>query len=769
MAKKKVQPKKRGKPASASQKAAMGRLLKPTHILKASKPLRPMLQVNEPEAEQRPDPTVGIAPASKPWSGLQWDKLTGRPTAASENTGLKSDGMGPNSSTSGARTSSNEVTPSPSSNQPSTPLTELLMASIAQVQAEKGQPIELPDTVAGYTPTAEQREVLLAATQPGIRCLVLPAGAGAGKTSTLKMLEEVLPGQGQYTAFNRSLVNESKAKFKKARCSTTHGLAFGSIGKTFSHRLNSARMRSDQIASRLGISDMEITVDTGPDGKPTLRKLAAAFLAGQVLAAVRRFCQSADDRIDRKHFNLLAGIDPVGPDGSRPIKANSEVVRSYLLQFAEKAWADLSSMTGQLPFSHDVYVKLWQLGKGPNKPTIQADYILLDEAQDTAPVFLDVLKQQTHALLIFVGDSNQAIYEWRGAVDAMRAFPDAPRRMLSQSFRFGQRIADVANSILARLEEPTDLNLKGLESIPSVVIQREPLSNPNCVLTRTNAAAVTTIMEAQAAGKRTHLIASVDEVLAFVRAARDLQQGRTTSHPDLGCFSTWHEVVDYAKSDEGQELRLWVKLIEEFTVAWIISALENQVPEEQADLVVCTAHKSKGREWDSVKLASDFPPACRMSDADLRLLYVAATRAKRVLDISRCTPFLMHRDKVTGEESPGIKVTFTGPMPPMDEALYPERRVDTPTGSLLIAATTQERAEEIARKDGHAVLPTNGNGRAKTTEFSWANYSGKWCVAGPEGHVGEVVEVARKNGSKSKERLGSVIKQFPERCIYQTT
>ena len=65
--------------------------------------------------------------------------------------------------------------------------------------------------------------------------------------------------------------------------------------------------------------------------------------------------------------------------------------------------------------------------------------------------------------------THNSIYEWRGAVDAMKAFPGAPRRMLSQSFRFGQTVADVANSILATLDEPTDLVMRGCD-IPSRVI-----------------------------------------------------------------------------------------------------------------------------------------------------------------------------------------------------------------------------------------------------------------------------------------------------------
>lgn len=610
------------------------------------------------------------------------------------------------------------------------------------------------DGVAGYIPTPEQDEILKTAVKifngnGDTRCLVLPAGAGAGKTSTLKMLETVLTGSGQYTAFNRSLVQESKAKFRKARCSTTHGLAYGTVGKTFAHRLNGSRVRSDQVARVLGIDELSITTGTDEKGDPSLRRLSASWLTGQIMVAVRRFCQSADERIDRNHFKRIDGLDGSASNG-RLDWTNNDIVRDYLLPFAEKAWADLSSTSGTLPFSHDVYVKLWQLGKGPNKPLIPADYILLDEAQDTAPVFLDVLKQQTHAMLIFVGDSNQSIYEWRGAVDAMQAFPDAPRRMLSQSFRFGQRVADVANSILAGLENPTDLILKGLESIPSVVVTDAPLTRPKCVLTRTNAAAISTVMTAQESGLTTHIIASVEEVLSFVRAASDLQAGRPTNHQELGCFNKWSEVVQYAATDEGEDLRLWVKLIEEFSAARITKALEAQTPESEADLVVCTAHKSKGREWTSVQLAPDFPPACRMSDSDRRLLYVAATRAKRVLGLNGCPPFSAYKDR-DGRTSPGIKIVYTGPMPKLEEAAGVEKE--------------PRRVKEDRPAISHVPL-VHSNGVVKE-EFNWKNYNGKWCVSGPAGRSNQTVNVVRRNGSSSVERLGTIVKEFTDYSIYE--
>ncbi|EDS7587605.1 DNA helicase, partial [Salmonella enterica subsp. diarizonae] len=59
--------------------------------------------------------------------------------------------------------------------------------------------------------------------------------------------------------------------------------------------------------------------------------------------------------------------------------------------------------------------------------------------------------------------------------------------------------------------------------------------------------------------------------------------------------------------------------------------------EREADVTVCTAHRSKGLEWGTVKLYDDFAdilepemPADKRDD-ELNLLYVAATRARRTL------------------------------------------------------------------------------------------------------------------------------------------
>lgn len=508
------------------------------------------------------------------------------------------------------------------------------------------------ETVAGVVPTREQSAIIDAA-RAGVNPLVIEAGAGTGKTTTLRMLEEVLPGSGQYTAFNAKLVEESKDRFNLARCNTTHSLAFRPVGYRYKRRLNGPRVRGDDVAKMLKLDNMILRVERL--GETVRKTFHRGTLATWVLAAVRRFCQSDDKAIDAKHFPYIDGID-AAKDFKRGWD-NNNAVRKHLLPFAEKAWNDLRDENGCLPFFHDCYLKVWEL----SQPRINADYIMLDEDQDTSPVVVSILRQQKNAHLILVGDENQAIYEWRGAINARRAFPVAEPLMLTESFRFGQSVADVANSILRRLERPTALRMTGRADRGTRVLlgprvgenrsgEMDLSGDFDCLLCRTNAGAVGAMLRFVEQGKRPHLAGGNSDVVSFVMAAERLQQGLTTDHPDLHCFDSWVGVEDYAKSDEGEDMRLMVNLINKFRCRPIISALDNMPPENRADVVLSTSHKAKGREWDRVKLANDFRPIERMDDAELRVLYVAATRAKWLLDLRSCPPFC-------GPES--IQVMFT--------------------------------------------------------------------------------------------------------------
>ena len=652
---------------------------------------------------------------------------------------------------------SSDPTPAASSAVPSSipQATASSAASLAsKIACARAVSLRTPGTpIAGAVPNEEQEAILRIALElyEGLlaegnrpRCLVVVAGAGTGKTKTSQMTEQTLPGNGQYTAFNSELVQDAVKKFTKCAVNTTHSLAFRAVGKKFAHRLppNSPRMTSWQLARALGIENMNVVIaDGGPpdaEGKATDKDktISAKFLAGQVMTAIRRFCQSADRELSTHHFCYIDGIDM---ERSNPV--NNDLVKQYLLPFAHKMWNDLTRVDGSLPFSHDVYVKLWQLGTGENKPLIPADYILLDEYQDTAPVFVSILQQQTHALVILLGDDNQRIYEWRGAINAADEFSNAPRCPLSQSYRFGQVIADVANSVLSTLDKPTDLVMRGHPGIPSRVA---PVEQPRCFLYRTNASAIKRLMVSIEEGKRPYLYGGGSEVIRWCEAAEELKQGRKTEHPDLACFDSWQELKEYSETDEGEDLKLMVKLAEDFGAKEIATALKRMPSKEaDADLVISTAHKSKGREWDSVRLGPDFLLPTQMGDPDRRLLYVAATRAKLTLDVSQCPAFTGGYDRNLERQVPGLKVSYTVPMPSAeDQQKWKQAQQEAVQQARQDAPKTEATAQPI--KEVTATY-------AKLKDDSWGVRSTV------EVRPGQEVTVTTKAGLRKVEKIKKVV------------
>lgn len=467
-----------------------------------------------------------------------------------------------------------------------------------------------------FPPTPEQATII-EAFGTGTD-LVIQAGAGAGKTTTLRLLAQSAPRRrGLYIAYNRAIATDAAATFPSSiGCSTAHSLAYRAIGQAYRKRLNGGRVPAKDIARRLGIHEPQ---HLGSD----VRDVTPVQVARVTMDAVARFCRTADPELGRHHVPRVTGYETAG--------AHSALTR-LVFPLAQMVWRDLQTKTvGWAPFTHDVYLKMWQL----TRPNLGADYVLLDEAQDADPVIASIVGNQADAQRIAVGDSAQAIYEWRGAIDAMSKWP-GQRLTLSKSFRFGPAVAHEANRWLDLLDAP--LRITGHDPIPSIIA---PLETPDAVLCRTNGGAMREVMTHLGAGRRVALVGGGDQIKRLAYAARSLQDGKRTDHPELAAFESWDEVRDYVENDPaGSDLAVIVKLIDRYGSGALISAVMRLVPEESADVVVSTAHRAKGREWDHVKIASDFQPPRILEDGsqdearpeELRLAYVAVTRARRVLD-----------------------------------------------------------------------------------------------------------------------------------------
>ncbi|MFJ4691736.1 UvrD-helicase domain-containing protein [Streptomyces sp. NPDC088766] len=454
--------------------------------------------------------------------------------------------------------------------------------------------------------------------------LALQAGAGTGKTTTLTLLARTTTRRGRYLAYNRAIAQDATARFpKNVLCKTAHALAYAAVGHRYTRRLNAPRRPAWQTGQTLGITQAIRIAD---------REVTQRALSNATLRTVTRFCHTADEAITPHHVPHLRGLEDTD--------LHAELA-AHIVPFARKAWADLQHPEdGTVRFDHDHYLKIWAL----TRPKIHADFLLLDEAQDTNPVVEQIfLAQRDHAQLVMVGDSAQAIYHWRGAKDIMTAF-DGTQLALSQSFRFGPRLAAEANRWLALAEAP--IRLTGTSAVPTEI---GSVTLPDAVLCRTNVGAMAKVMTLMAAGLRVALAGGGDSLHSLALAARDLKEGRRTHHPELTLFPHWGALQDYASHDPaGRDLQPLVNLVDTHGTQTILTAVARLTPEPHAQVIVSTAHKAKGREWPRVLIADDFArPKDRnirgqttatsspdpIDGAEARLAYVAVTRTRYRLDL----------------------------------------------------------------------------------------------------------------------------------------
>ena len=456
--------------------------------------------------------------------------------------------------------------------------------------------------------------------------IVIEAGAGTGKTSTLRLMADVDPTKrGLYLAFNKAIQTEAAEKFRgtNVTAKTAHSLAYADFGRPMEHKLaKGQRMRSGDRAEALGLRSALMAQGEHSYEQSKITKNVATRLIGDT---VTNFCRSQNSEItpDLVPIPLALMLDEV----------QTQDAQNQISKFARKYWLDVLDPDGILPFTHDHYLKMFSL----TNPRLDYDYILFDEAQDADEGISGIVKAQTHAQVIAVGDRNQAIYGWRGATDALDAF-GGDRYQLTQSFRFGDAIADEANVWLDLLK--SDLRLIGSDKPSSVHETKNRV--PEAVLVRSNSGGIAEVIRAHEDGVSVAIAGKGKalQMMKLAEAAKSLQDKHYTYHPELDMFKSWSEVQDFVDEEETSDLKPFVKLIDAHGADFLIRAIERCVPESVARTVISTAHVAKGLEWKHVRIAEDFRAPGKDEDgnqkpldrAEAMLAYVAVTRAQRHLD-----------------------------------------------------------------------------------------------------------------------------------------
>jgi superfamily I DNA/RNA helicase len=446
------------------------------------------------------------------------------------------------------------------------------------------------------------------------------AYAGAGKTSTLvKMAESSPRRRGVYMAFNKSIAAEAIGKFPRSvMCKTAHALAFRAV--------SASGYTDEKMTKRLFSRDLKIPHGDLPSWVRGVKVPGEFSLNEQtykslLISTLTKFMQSGDEWPDETHAARVARLMA---DDMAEIREEYEVAVS---RAARRIWADMCNKSSAVPLGHDGYLKMWSL----TRPKMPADFLMVDEAQDLNGVLLSVIDAQD-CQIVSVGDSHQQIYAWRGAIDALKRLPGCECR-LTQSFRFGPEIAEFANRLLVAMGETVPLT--GRPDIDDRVKINGYVGDSDAVLCRTNSGVMGVAIEAQDSGRNVYVPGGTAELRALVQDAQDLKAGRPARSAELLGFSNFHEVVQFAQSDEGQSLRAFVSLVVKYGCGRLLGAIDLLLANPMDGcLTVSTAHKAKRLEWKSVELHDDFAVDEDVGMGERRLFYVAATRAQRELIVS---------------------------------------------------------------------------------------------------------------------------------------
>lgn len=488
-----------------------------------------------------------------------------------------------------------------------------------------------------FVRTPEQNEIIeTAKTTDGN--LIISAYAGAAKTTTLREIAIDMPDTTfLYLAFNKRTQLDAEDSFPpNVTAKTAHSLAYGKMRMFESHW----RKKLDE---RMFAKDYMAILDIPP--------VLGHVYGTAVFDTVKQFEYSDDEFVNHWHVpfevksKMRETIEKQLPYENKEKEFINQLRESHLQKavnrMAEEAqtlWDMKIDPGSKVPIEHDTYLKLWQL----SKPIINNyDVILYDEAQDANPVILDIVLQQK-IRQFYVGDKFQQIYRFRGAVDAMSKIK-AEDKYLTQSFRFGPAIAQIAAAILKdrKLVKP----IRGYDKIDSRVgnVNRKI---PYTHIFRTNAGLLREALFLSEGSVKVAVVGDIYNAVDKVNSAYNLYKQKKVTNLEIKQYDTWDELVELSKKNNNYELITITEFILEHgdDIPRLMKQLKEscRYPEESADVILTTAHKAKGREFDQVVLNHDFErrlikdgePRYDVSDDEVNLLYVAATRAIRCLEVT---------------------------------------------------------------------------------------------------------------------------------------
>lgn len=435
-------------------------------------------------------------------------------------------------------------------------------------------------------PTSEQSQVVSAFfdSVPSGANLRVQALAGTGKTTMLREISRSAEGyRGLYLTFNREAARTA-ALAPSCPVFNWHRLAAKQIYEAFGSR--TADLLATDVVPETALSERLPSVSV------LGIRLPPDWVAVQVLRAVDR-CRLSD-ALSVRPAHVLVTDDDVMPESANELRTQVAEAANFALDH------DL------VPHSHGDYLKTWATMSDPLFG-YDLDYVLVDEAQDL-PDLLGSMLGRLPCTVLLVGDRYQYLNGYAGATLSTLSDPAFGDTLpLTKSFRFGEDIAEIGNSVLETLGSPYFLEGVG---------NHEPTAE-TVHLTRTNRES---FQLAEAMSEHSPQVIGSERLQRQRAELLRLRDDRSLTSEMFGGL-TYDQLT--ASTNLFSELSVLTPTLDlpEF------DSLSTDSP-----LKISTVHKFKGLEASNVVVHStvlDDPESLE----SLMLKYVAVTRAKTNLEI----------------------------------------------------------------------------------------------------------------------------------------
>ena len=529
--------------------------------------------------------------------------------------------------------------------------------------------------MANQTPSPQQSAIcdwfIQALRSPRKQCLEVVARAGCGKTTLLMMLAEIADKAGAKTglyAYNKTIATELESRIKAKGLTQAKGATLHATGL----RAVSAWLRQQQSLStavnnkKVGeiLRNMPEIWKLGSE----LKLMGGGRIVRRVLTdrlfSIRSMGRDSLEYLYQhalyrsNHYDPQEYIESIDYPGHLQElgQLSDKLLRMVRASTEEHGVIDYDDMLYEAA-SPRVSINRW----------LQSDVVLIDEAQDCSQVRVNLAKRLVTSfsngpkILVYVGDPAQSIYSFAGALpDAMDEFGRTMRDSgysfqslpLSVTYRCPKTVVAVSKTYAPGFEAHPDNPQGTVESVKYQDMDWSNLTKSTAVLCRSVAPLLQLWLKEGVGAKRAWgLQVDLSEYIDQLREAYGLELG-------VGEVLTDLEKLISTELEKPEEEQNFTRLESLEELSGIVGAFHGSFPHDNlgeileymsqagtgySEVILMTAHKAKGKEWDHVYLLASnlLMPSPRATtkmeiQQELNLIYVAQTRAKQSLRYVVC-------------------------------------------------------------------------------------------------------------------------------------